>query len=206
MLNLKPERVKRSLYGLNQWSLAARTQAAVHLIPLLALLEKGAGLTKRIEFEENDDFDFWNRYFVIREGDKKPFFNPVTLRRAEEGYPHSNSATIRKNTFDHRWLAASMTEENGRTFWSLAPEYAAIFQDRVLSKAGQMVKVPVLDLAALLFRNEDFPENSSSETLLQRFRDRLKQHEQDFAALFSYQPEVPDSLFTVEKLANPKSY
>jgi len=69
-----------------------------------------------------------------------------------------------------------------------------------------MVKVPVLDLAALLFRNEDFPENSSSETLLQRFRDRFKQHEQDFAALFSYQPEVPDSLFTVEKLAIPKSY
>jgi hypothetical protein len=207
MPHLKPERVRQGLHSIHQWALDAKTQAAVHLLPLLALLEKGAGAGAPIKFEESDDFAFWDRYFLILKGDPKPYFTPITLRRVEQGFPHSNAATVRKNTFDLKWHAGSRAvDADGGTLWSLADDYAEIFRDKVLTKGGAPFKIPVLDLAAILFRGEDFPDGPTAETILQRFRTRFQQKDQDFATLFSFHPESPDALFTDTPLDISETY
>lgn len=149
-----------------------------------------------IRFEEEDDFRFWDRYFVVVEDSEKPYFNPITLRLSERNFPHSNAATIRKNTFRLKWHAATTTQSpTGETLWSLSDRYAEIFRDKVLRKGGTTHKIPVLDVAILLFRNESFPDGSTSDDVLHRFQDRFKQRPADFNLLFEYHGEQPDSLF-----------
>ena len=184
-----------------------KLRASVHLLPLLALLEKGAGAVGSVKFEESDDFAFWNRYFRIRDNDPKPYFTPITLRRVEEGFPHSNAATIRKNTFDLKWKAGSRsTDAEGHTLWSLEADYAAIFRNKVLTKGGTTFKVPCLDLAAILFRNEDFPDGATAETILRRFRDRFQQKNESFVTIFSFQVETQGALFSDAPVDVPKAY
>lgn len=207
MSHLRPERVRQGLHSIHQWALDAKTQAAVHLLPLLALLEKGAGARATVEFEESDDFDFWNRYFLIIKGDPKPYFSPITFRRVEQGFPHSNAATVRKNTFELKWHAGSRTvDADGNTLWSLDADYAGIFRDRVLTKGGKVSKIPLLDLAVMLFRNDDFSVGANSETLLQKFRARFQQKDEDFYILFSYHDEAPEALFTDVAVDVPSAY
>jgi 5-methylcytosine-specific restriction protein B len=206
MAHLKPERVRHALHRLHEWAQAAKSQSAVHLMPLLALLEKGAGTGAPTQFEERDDFAFWDRYFLVAQGDAKPYANPITFRRAEAAFPHSNAATIRKNTFRLKWLAASMTEENGKSIWTLSEGYAAIFRNKVLTRGGDVFKIPLLDLAIVLFRDEEFPEGATSDELLHRFRERFKQKEADFNMLFSYRGEAPSALFTSDPVDVPAAY
>lgn len=207
MPHLKPGRVRQGLHSIHQWALDAKTQAAVHLLPLLALLEKGAEVDAPVKFEESDDFVFWDRYFLVKKGDPKSYFSPITLRRVEEGFPHSNAATVRKNTFELKWHAGSRTADaDGNTLWSLTADYAGIFRDKVLTKAGAVSKTPVLDLAVILFRNEEFPEGATWETLLQRFRTRFHQKDEDFNILFSYHGEAPDALFADVAVDVPSAY
>lgn len=82
----------------------------------------------------------------------------MTLRRAEAGFPHSNSATIRKNTFANKWNAAQRTDDADGEVWKLADGYADIFREKVLSKGQNVQRAPVLDLAALMFRDEAFDD------------------------------------------------
>src|SRR4051794_16081967 len=107
---IKPERVKHALHNLSDWHKSAPDQGSKHLLPLLALLEQGAGVNSaKIEFGETPhEYEFWHRYFYLGDDEKKPFFNPLTLRRAEANYPHSNAATIRKKTFDLKWRAGTL--------------------------------------------------------------------------------------------------
>ena len=206
MLHLKTERVRQGLHSIHQWALDAKTQAAVHLLPLLALLEKGAGIHSSVDFEESDDFAFWDRYFRIREQGPKPYFTPVNLRSVEDGFPHSNAATVRKNTFCLKWKAVSRANVEGVTSWTLDADYAGIFRAKVLTKGGEMFKIPLLDLAAILFRNENFPEGANADSILQRFRERFQQNEESFTTLFSFQAESSGALFTDVPINIPKAY
>src|SRR5215211_3318551 len=135
---IRPERVRHALYNLSEWRRSVKDQSSRHLLPLIALLEKGAGNGNAIHFDETPhEYDFWNKYFLLRDGNaEKPYFNPITLKRAERGFPHSNAATIRKNTFDLKWRAAVRTEQADGEYWTLADNYADIFRDKVLTKNG----------------------------------------------------------------------
>jgi 5-methylcytosine-specific restriction protein B len=115
---IKPERVKHALKNLSDWHKSAPDQGSKHLLPLLALLEQGAGVTgTKIEFKERPhEYDFWTRYFLLGDDAKKPYFNPLTLRRAEVNYPHSNAATIRKKTFDLKWHAGTLDQSTAPIF------------------------------------------------------------------------------------------
>src|SRR5690554_4779165 len=135
---IRTERVASALNNLSNWRGKAKSQGATHLFPMLALIERGAGNPPgkaTIMNETPHEFEFWNKYFRLDDGNEaKPYFNPVTLRRAEAGFPHSNSATIRKNTFAGKWNAASRRTTDDGEEWKLADNYADIFRDKVLTK------------------------------------------------------------------------
>ncbi len=208
MARLKPERVKHALNKLYDWRLSAQSQAAMHLLPLIALLEQGAGEMHEINFEERPhEYEFWNRYFFLGGDTNKPYFNPLSLRRSEKNYPHSNSATIRKNTFALKWNAASIREGgSGEALWTLSENYADIFRDKVLTKGGNLSKVPIVDLAVVLFREETFEDGAGSDSLQDLFRAKFQQRNDDYNKLFSFDAEPSESLFTTEELNLPNDY
>jgi len=194
---IRPERVRHALHNLSDWRKSAQDQGSRHLLPLLALLEQGAGIGgKTVEFTETPyEYDFWKRYFQLDNDPERPFFNPLTLRRAEKGFPHSNAATIRKNTFDHRWHAATWEEVGGEEHWKLAENFADIFREKALVKAGEVSRVPVVDLATLLFRNEQFQPPLSAALLENRFRERFPMTDDDYQKIFVYRNEAPSNIF-----------
>lgn len=207
MKHLRPVRVKRALNNIHNWALSAKFQLTAHLIPLLALLEKGAGVQPSVVFEEKNDFEFWNKYLLIAEGSAKPYFNPITLKRAEAGFPHSNAATIRKNTFRLKWNAGEIEQsDNGQTNWSLSGDYADVFREKALRKSGNIHKIPILDWAVLLFRNDSFPDDAVADTLVQRFRERFPQRDEDFQELFIFSGEKADGIFADESVNVPIDY
>ena len=196
---IRPERVSAALSNLAMWRSLVKSQGATHLLPMLALIERGAGnppATSTLMNETPHEFEFWDKYFRLEDDNKaKPYFNPVTLRRAEAGFPHSNSATIRKNTFSGKWGAATRrTTEEGEE-WELAGNYAGIFRDKVLTKGDHVERAPTLDLSILFFREKEFPDDADARTLEVEFRNTFPQRDEDYEKLFEFRPEVSDNIF-----------
>src|SRR5580693_2800530 len=137
---IKPERVAHALHNLSDWRKSAQDQGSKHLLPLLALLEQGAGQAgTKVEFTETPyEYDFWKRYFQLDDDAERPFFNPLTLRRGEKYFPHSNAATIRKNTFGLKWHAGTLEQIDDKEYWTLAESFADIFRDKALTKGGKI--------------------------------------------------------------------
>lgn len=202
MLCVRPERVVHALKEVSAWREAANSQASTHLAPLLAILEAGAGAEPGAEIlfnEQPNEFAFWDRYFRIEDGNAvKPYFNPVLLRRAEKGFPHSNSATIRKRTFEQSWKAATREDREEGEYWRLAPNYADIFREKVLTRGGVVSRVPVLDLAVVLFRRAEFPEGSTPAALEERFRATFPMADADYEKLFVFVDEEATRTFQEE--------
>lgn len=187
-----------ALTNLANWKSRVHAQGSTHLFPLLALLSSGVGTAEQaVQFNETpNEFDFWDKYFRLKQSEPgKPYFNPVTLRFAEEGFPHSNSATIRKNTFAGKWKGANLTRVDDREEWELTENYAEVFRDKVLSKGGTISRVPVIDVAALLFRNEDFADNATARSLEARFRQEFPQRDQDYERMFVFHDEDAARIF-----------
>lgn len=197
---IRPDRVRHALHNLSEWRKSAQDQGSKHLLPLLALLERGAGQGgNTIEFRETPhEYDFWKRYFQLDDDSERPFFNPLTLRRAEKGFPHSNAATIRKNTFALKWRAGSMTVIAEKEHWKLADDYADIFRDKALTKRGEVFRVPVVDLAVVLFRDHEFDDPAAAVALEQLFRTRFPMNDDDYREIFVFKDEAPELIFQSE--------
>ncbi|RWB44794.1 MAG: AAA family ATPase [Mesorhizobium sp.] len=193
---IRAERVRHALQNLNEWRKTAQAQGSMHLLPLLALLERGASPGTEVEFNETpDEYAFWDKYFRLDSDPDKPYFNAMALRRAEKGFPHSNAATVRKNTFALKWKAADRRVDDGSDYWTLANDYADIFRDKALTKGGVVSRVPVVDLAALMFRNEEIP-TATAEALEAFFRARFPQDDDSYRKIFVFHAEKPENIFT----------
>lgn len=202
---IRADRVALALHNISDWKEQVRGQSTAHLMPLLALLEKGAGKAGAgsILFRETpEEFAFWDKYFHLNDDDKaKPYFNPITLRRAEAGFPHSNAATIRKNTFENKWKGATRTVTTDGENWQLGANYADVFRTNALTKSGQVTRAPVVDLAALMFRAEPFDDADDAKALERRFRERFPQQDVDYEKLFVFVAEDPDRIFISDDVA-----
>lgn len=202
---IRADRVALALHNISDWKETVKAQATAHLMPLLALLEKGAGKDDAgsVLFRETpEEFAFWDRYFHLNDGDGvKPYFNPVTLRRAEAGFPHSNAATIRKNTFQNKWKGAERLVTVDGESWELSDDYADIVRANVLTKSGQVTRAPVIDLAVLFFRSESFDDADDARTLERRFREQFPQSDIDYEKLFEFIAEDRDHLFAPDAVA-----
>jgi DNA polymerase III delta prime subunit len=203
MKKIRAERVALALTNLANWRSRVHSQGSTHLFPLLALLSSGAGTAQSpIQFNETPhEFDFWDRYFRLQDAeDAKPYFNPVTLRYAEAGFPHSNSATIRKNTFAGKWKAATHSRQGDQDEWRLSENYADVFREKVLSKGGTTSRVPVVDVAVLLFRNDIFPDTVDVRDLETKFRGAFPQRDADYERMFVFHDEESDGCFADEAI------
>lgn len=204
MKKIRADRVALALTNLAEWKSRVPAQGATHLFPFLALLSSGAGTSETsVQFNETpDEFAFWDQYFRITDSHgAKPYFNPVTLRYAEAGFPHSNAATIRKNTFAGKWKAASYSRTGEGDEWKLAENYAEIFREKVLSKGGKVSRVPVLDVAIILFREDSFPDDATPRALEAKFREKFPQRDVDFERIFVFHDEDSERIFADEKIS-----
>ena len=193
------DRLKRSIINLADWRGRVRAQTTAHILPLLALLEKGVQPDALTRFEEADDFAFFDRYAKVPGDPENPYFDPFLRQFRIKTHPHSNTATARKGTFARTWNAAEFTEQNDETFWSLSPNYVQIVQDRVLTKGTNTVRLPVVDLAVWLFREEEFPDGATTDTLVERFRERFRLDVETFNSLFVYEQEPAAGVFVGTK-------
>lgn len=196
---IRAERVASALNNMAIWRGKAKSQGATHLFPMLALIERGAADPPgkpTLMNETPHEFEFWDKYFRLDDDNSaKPYFNPITLRRAEAGFPHSNSATIRKNTFAGKWSAASRQTTDAGEEWALADNYANIFRDKVLTKGTDIARAPALDIAVLFFRDREFPDDADARSLETMFRGAFPQRDEEYEKLFVFHPEDPDKIF-----------
>jgi len=176
----------------------------MHLWPLLALMEAGVSTTAEKSFRESNEFDFWDRYFrfpgetrnrnVSGGGFAERYYIDPLLQQDKPGdYPHRGPWTIRTRTFLNSWHAADFKEDSSS--WLLKANFADIFVAKVLSKDNEVHRVPVVDLAVWLLRDESFADGSTSETLEARFRERFSFANADFEKLFRFTQENPDHIF-----------
>jgi 5-methylcytosine-specific restriction enzyme B len=201
---IKPARVRAAISGLFEWRGRAKSQAAMHLWPLLALIEKGVNPKGRVKFTEQDDRAFWNRYGRLSGETRQPtgsapftqdyYVEPLHQQLKPSDYPHRGPSSIRDRTFLNAWRAAQFepaTEE-----WTLSPDYAAIFEEKVLSRGGLSQRVPVVDLAAFLFRSEEFDEDADAAALQSRFQERFSLDTPHYERLFVFNDEPAENIYT----------
>ena len=201
---IHPSRVRLALSSLNHWQQDAKSQPAMHLWPLLAIIEKGANSNTPIVFGEEDDRDFWDRYARLPEDtrDRKTageftegfYVEPLTLKKKPSDYYHRSPATIRDRTFLNAWKAASFKPETNQ--WVLDKGYADVIVQKVLTKDGEIHRVPVVDLAIWLFRDQEFPDDITAKKLEGLFKSTFRFSTTDYGHLFQFTEEDTDSIFT----------
>ena len=198
---IRLDRLREAVIRLSDWRGQVKQQTVAHVLPLLALLEKGVNKSTYVQFEEQDDFDFFDRYSRLPGDEEKPYFDPFNRSFRIASHPHSNIATARKNTFARRWKAAELNEGNGQTRWQLNPEYANAIVQNILVKGNTIVRISVVDLAIWLYREETFTDNADSAELLKKFRSQFVMDDADFNLIFSYESEPSEALFQTEQVA-----
>jgi 5-methylcytosine-specific restriction enzyme B len=206
---IQAARVRAAIINLNGWRKATKASAAVHLWPLLAIIEAGANPNTPIEFSESAvDRPFWDRYGRLL-GDNRDrsdpqgaegkytrdfYVDPLVLQKKSSNYWHQNPATLRKR-FINTWSAATLAASS----LILANNYAEIFITKVLTKGGVVYRVPVVDLAIWLFRNQDFSDNATAKTLEERFLSVFPFTQSDYQRIFIFNDEGTEHIFTIRK-------
>ena len=179
----------------------------MHLWPLLALIERGGNAQTAITFTEQNDRQFWDRYARLPGDTRQPgtspnftqdyYIEPLVQQLKPSDYYHRSPASIRDRTFWRSWRAADFDQATNE--WKLKPNWAQIFEEKVLMRSGVAYRVPVLDVAVFLFRNEGFADDADATTLEAKFKDVFKFAPADYARILVFTPENSDNIFTTTK-------
>jgi MoxR-like ATPase len=199
---IRAARVTSSIRALSQWRTEAKSQAAQHLWPLLALVEaKGAETT--VNFTESGEYKFWDAYGRypgetrernLPSGFAQAYYvDPLLQAEKPSDYPHRGPWTIRTRTFLNSWKAADFDEKTSA--WKLRDNYADIFVNKVLSKDGVVHRIPVVDLAVWLFRYQEFPDGSDCKALERRFQQVFPFDGASYDKLFEFTDEEAGQIF-----------
>lgn len=140
--------LEESILALNDWSKRVKRQNVPHVWSFLPVKLKGAMPGTKIAYREEDDKEFFERFFAYR-SEPEPFFDPLRRGWLKAGYAHSNAATFRKRTFMMSWNACSWEDSEHLT---LADDYFDIVREKVLTKAGEVVRIPALPLAIWFYK------------------------------------------------------
>lgn len=129
---VQPERVAAAITNLGEWRNRARSQAAMHLWPLLAIMKAGANKASTIVFTDTDEFPFWDEFFRLpgedrerKDAEGKPvrdyYVDPLTKQFRAGDYPHHSPSTFRIKTFSRSWNAAEFSDVDKT--WKLSADY-----------------------------------------------------------------------------------
>lgn len=164
-----------ALAALKAWGSEVSTQPSRHVWSILPLKFSGAGPGLSIEYTEELDREFMERFFSLRSGDR-PFFDPFSMTWLQEGYYHSNLATSRKKTFNNSWHAGSLVDG----YQSLSSDYAEIFRAKALTKSGVASNIPALSCAIWFYKmpsaewgaDHEFAQGlTESDQIVRKFRE-----------------------------------
>lgn len=196
------ERLARAIQSLAAFGRRLEPRGAQQILPLLALKWRGANRETEVSFEEQDDFRFWDSYFLVDERSQTGrYYDPISSTWCIATHPHSNVAAARKGTFANSWRASSFELLGGRTTWRLADDYMRVVRERSLTAQGQTVLVPAMDLMVWLWRDEPFPDGTVALQLQQRFRSEFNLTVQEFTAFFEVGVEPRIAFFADEPVA-----
>jgi MoxR-like ATPase len=172
------EALRKAIEILKAWGERVATGKRVHVWSLLPIKFRGAEIGRAITYRESADREFFDQFLRLRPGDDlgdRPYFDPFSASWLNVTYPHSNASTFRKNTFDRRWHACKWHE--GTDALTLAADYPEIFEQRVLTKAHEINRIPALATALWLFRSsnqilsvEQIEVNESPSKTIENFR------------------------------------
>jgi hypothetical protein len=101
---IKPARVRAAISGLFEWRGRAKSQAAMHLWPLLALIEKGVNPKGRVKFTEQDDRAFWNRYGRLSGETRQPTGSAPFRTTTSSHFTSSSSPPITRIAVRHPFV------------------------------------------------------------------------------------------------------
>lgn len=133
----------------------------------------------------------------------RPYFLPFKTNTREYGYwksPDYSSSTLqRARTTDHFKPALLHPNKND---WGFQPNYLAVLQSELPPKqGGGVVKLPVFDLAAWMFRDIDVPKDLAA--VEQKFRETFRLTDDDeYAAIFDNSTEDTDAFFFDEHVTD----
>lgn len=199
---IRESRLRDAILALSDWRAKAQSQASTHLFPFLSLIQKGVNADDYTQYEEDDDFAFFNKYFIVKGDDEHPYFDPLTRTLRIRTHPHSNVATARKGTFEKSWHAAVSRQSDGIYEWKLEHNFAEIIASRVMTRGGVTTRANVLDIAVWLFRLDAFDDNANGRTLEQQFQDTFPMTQNDYDILFEFIDEPEANIFADTPLSD----
>lgn len=174
-------------------------QAVKHVLGFLALRWRNVSTARMSVFEEQDDFQFFDEFMQVEDGNW-PYFDPIALMRRRAGHPHSNVATARKGTFFRTWRAAtSEIDENRTEQWRLEPDYISILKRKALTKAGATRRVPAAPLGAFLFRAHPFKDAATMDDVAREVQVRFNLTDEEYTQLFEAETK-PAGTFSDRRL------
>lgn len=198
------KRLSDAVETLKDFKEVVRAQGLQHLLPLLALKQRGVNTETEARYEEQDDFDFWDTYFLVDPiSDAGRYYDPFAGIRRIASHPHSNVATARKGTFVASWHAGTYrVDPDGDTMWRLAPNYVDIVRDKCLTKSGVITVAPLGDLLAWMYRGSEFPDDFTFERLRRDFKESFRLADDELAALFATASEDDAAFFKQDPISN----
>jgi len=201
---IQAPRVRAAIEALAQWRGRAKSQAAMHLWPLLALLEKGCNTSDFVCFTHSDESDFWDRYGRLpgeqrgrsdANGHSQGYYvDPLVESMKPADYPHRGPWSIRIRTFLNSWRVAERPSDD-ETKWRLSGTFADVFVSKALQRNDVIHRVPVVDLAVWLFREREFPDNATDKSLEKLFQETFRLTETDYDKIFEFVAESPGAIF-----------
>lgn len=196
---LLPERVAAAITNLSAWKIRAHSQYSMHLWPLLSLIRGGVGKSTLTQFTWSDEKAFWDRFFRFPDGTPPEYIEPLTREAKPETYVNGGPWAIRKRTFMGSWQAVQADSAADPTSWKLAPNFAEIFARKALTKSGTLHRVPVVDLAAWLYREEEFSGTATPRDLEAAFKREFPFESADYDRIFEFAEELPSNIFAPTK-------
>lgn len=173
--------VVSSIEALQGWVKSVNRQATAHLWQFLSLKLTGANTGSFVDHPEQRDFDFCDKFLMVRDGGR-PYFDPLVGSFRIASHPHSNIATARKNTFKNRWQAAEVSDDDSNQ-WRLREGYVEVLRQRMCTRGGEATPVPALALLGWMYRNEVLADEGPEEELLKRFIHDFHLSEEEVSSL-----------------------
>jgi len=178
------------------------SQGVQHVIPFLALKERGVGVNTETPFEERDDFAFWDQYLLVDPTSKDyRYYDPIAGLGRIASHPHSNVATARKGTFQSSWHAAKCEMTALGSVWSLSADYVDRILAKCLTKGGVTRRFPLIDLVAFMWRERAFPDEATVASVIADFRGAFHLTDAEVSRLFDVPGERDSAFFGDEPVA-----